>query len=66
MLSQNGMFWFFFIQFYYAVSHTEHRWRCSYTSIGFNYHYISYVFLTLHEPNADVHKSITKPTISTS
>jgi hypothetical protein len=30
-LSQNGICWIFFIQFYCLGSHTEHhRWRCSY------------------------------------
>jgi hypothetical protein len=28
-LSQTGIFWLFFIQFYYAGSQTKHSWRCS-------------------------------------
>jgi hypothetical protein len=27
--SQSGIIWLFFIQFYCALSYTEHRWRCS-------------------------------------
>jgi len=30
-LSQTGIDWVFFIQFYCAGSHTGHSWRCSYT-----------------------------------
>jgi hypothetical protein len=30
VLSQTSTFWFVFIQFYCAVSHTEHRWGWSY------------------------------------
>ncbi len=29
VLSQTSKFWFFFIQFYFAVSYTDHQWSCS-------------------------------------
>jgi hypothetical protein len=29
-LSEINIHWIFFIQFYYARSHIEHRWKCSY------------------------------------